>query len=64
MLVSFCGLRQSHEKAADLVMLEHDIMTMPEGEIPSMKVLMTMVGGKIVYQQEGFKLAMSRNPGK
>jgi predicted amidohydrolase YtcJ len=47
-------------KLADLVMLPRDIMTMPEAEIPPMQVLMTMVGGKIVYQQEGFELALSR----
>jgi predicted amidohydrolase YtcJ len=34
-------------------------MTMPEAEIPRMQVLMTMVGGKIVHQQEGFRLAPS-----
>ena len=47
-------------KLADLVMLPQDIMTMPGQEIPSMKVLMTIVGGKIVYQREGFKAAISR----
>jgi predicted amidohydrolase YtcJ len=47
-------------KLADLVMLGQDIMTMPAGEIPSTKVLMTMVGGKIVYQREGFQAAISR----
>lgn len=45
---------------ADLVMLPQDIMTMPAKEIPSMKVLMTMVGGKIVYQRDGFQAAISR----
>jgi predicted amidohydrolase YtcJ len=43
-------------KLADLVMLEQDIMTAPEKSIESMKVLMTMVGGKIVYQREGAAL--------
>jgi predicted amidohydrolase YtcJ len=46
-------------KLADLVILPGDIMTMPEAEIPRMQVLMTMVGGKIVHQQEGFRLAPS-----
>ncbi len=41
-------------KLADLVMLPQDIMTMPEKDIPKMNVLMTIVGGKIVYQREGF----------
>jgi predicted amidohydrolase YtcJ len=43
-------------KFADLVMLEEDIMTTSEKSIESMKVLMTMVGGKIVYQRQGFNL--------
>ena len=47
-------------KLADLVMLPQDIMTMPVKEIPSMEVLMTMVGGKIVYQRDGFKAAITR----
>ena len=38
-------------KFADLVLLEQDIMTAPEKSIESMKVLMTLVGGKIVYQR-------------
>jgi predicted amidohydrolase YtcJ len=42
-------------KLADLIVLPADIMTMPAKEIESMKVLMTIVGGKIVYQQDGFK---------
>src|SRR5262245_17752307 len=37
-------------KFADLVMLEQDIMTAPEKSIEAMKVLMTMVGGKIVWR--------------
>jgi len=44
-------------KFADLVVLEQDIMTAPEKSIESMKVLATMVGGKIVYQRQGFSLA-------
>ena len=43
-------------KFADLVVLDEDIMTTPEKSIESMKVLMTMVGGKIVYQRQGFNL--------
>src|SRR5262245_53105620 len=38
-------------KFADLVLLDEDIMTAPEKSIESMKVLVTMVGGKIVYQR-------------
>ena len=42
-------------KFADLVVLPEDIMTAPAKTIESMNVLMTIVGGKIVYQQSGFK---------
>jgi adenine deaminase len=42
-------------KLADLVVLPDDIMTVPAKSIESMNVLMTMVGGKIVYQREDFR---------
>ncbi|MBP9190306.1 MAG: amidohydrolase [Chitinophagales bacterium] len=38
-------------KFADLVILENDIMQIPEEEIFNTKVLMTISGGKIVYQK-------------
>ena len=41
-------------KYADLVILSDDLMTVPEDEIPHIKVLATMVGGKFVYQAERF----------
>jgi predicted amidohydrolase YtcJ len=44
-------------KLADLVVLPDDIMTCPPKDIESMQVLMTIVGGRIVYQQEGFRPA-------
>lgn len=37
-------------KFADLVILSHDILTCPEDLIKEIKVLMTMVDGKIVYE--------------
>ena len=37
-------------KLADVTVLSKDIMTMPEDEIPSAKVVYTIVGGKIAYQ--------------
>ena len=43
-------------KFADLVLLDENIISAPEKSIESMKVLMTMVGGKIVYQRQGFNL--------
>jgi predicted amidohydrolase YtcJ len=37
-------------KLADITVLDRDIMTIPEAQIPSAKVLYTIVGGKIRYQ--------------
>lgn len=39
-------------KYADFVVLEKDILTCPIDEVKDMKVLMTAVGGKIVYQKD------------
>jgi predicted amidohydrolase YtcJ len=44
-------------KFADLVVLPGDIMTVPAKQIESMQVLMTMVGGKVVYQHDSFKVS-------
>ncbi len=38
-------------KRADLVVLSGDILRLPESEIPKVHVKMTMVDGKIVYQE-------------
>lgn len=40
-------------KLADLVVLDRDLMTDPEVRLFDIKVLMTMIGGEIVYQKEG-----------
>lgn len=37
-------------KLADLVLLSNDLLTCPEQDIAGTKVLMTIVGGKILYQ--------------
>lgn len=42
-------------KLADLVVLNRDPMTAPENELFQTKVLMTMVGGKVVFEQEGMR---------
>lgn len=41
-------------KLADLVLLPEDLMTVDAERIEQMPVLMTMVGGKVVYQHESF----------
>lgn len=38
-------------KLADITVLSQDIMTVPEDEIPKTQVMMTIVGGKILYQR-------------
>lgn len=39
-------------KLADIVVLDRDILTVPEDEIPETRVLYTIVGGKVVYRGE------------
>lgn len=41
-------------KLADLVVLSDDILTIPEPKIRDIEVVMTMVGGKIVYSRPGW----------
>ena len=36
-------------KLADVTVLSKDILTVPDNEIPSAKVLYTIVGGKVLY---------------
>jgi predicted amidohydrolase YtcJ len=38
---------------ADLLILDRDYLTVPEGEIKDIKPVLTMVGGKIVYEAPG-----------
>jgi predicted amidohydrolase YtcJ len=38
-------------KLADLVVLPEDILTCPAKDIEQMRVSMTMVGGRVVYQE-------------
>jgi len=38
-------------KYADMVVLSQDIMTIPEDQIPTTKVVYTIVGGRVVYQR-------------
>lgn len=39
-------------KLADFVILDHDIMTAPVLDIVKTKVRLTVVGGKVVYEQK------------
>ena len=40
---------------ADLVVLPEDIMTVPAKRIEQMRVMMTMVGGRVVYRDADFR---------
>jgi predicted amidohydrolase YtcJ len=40
-------------KLADITVLDRDIMTIPEPQIPSTRVLYTIVGGKVRYSADG-----------
>ncbi|MEX2234924.1 MAG: amidohydrolase [Cyclobacteriaceae bacterium] len=42
-------------KLADLVVLSHDILICPEDSIREIKSLLTMVGGKVVYESKKLK---------
>ena len=41
----------SQAKLADFIVLSKDIMTIAPIEIPKTRITMTVLGGKIVYQQ-------------
>jgi predicted amidohydrolase YtcJ len=41
-------------KLADLIILDSNFFTIAEEQIANIKVLMTAVGGKVVYQADGF----------
>ena len=40
-------------KLADLVVLGGDFMTFPENDLDKLRILMTVVGGRIVYEAAG-----------
>jgi len=40
-------------KLADLVVVDRDYMTVPEDDLSEIQTLMTMVGGKVVYETAG-----------
>ena len=42
-------------KLADLVILDQDVLTVPIEELPKVVPLMTMVGGKIVFEDPAFR---------
>jgi predicted amidohydrolase YtcJ len=57
---AFAGRRDKEEgsleagKLADLIIVDQDLFKIPASKIDQTKVLVTMVGGKVVYQSEGW----------
>lgn len=41
-------------KLADLIVLDRNVLTIPAEEIAQVKVLQTVVGGRVVFEREGF----------
>ena len=62
---AFAGRREKSEgalepgKVADLIVVSQDLFKVEPSEIPKTKVLLTMVGGKVVYQAPGWAAARS-----
>jgi len=62
---AFAGRREKTEgslepgKVADLIVVSQDLFKVEPSEIPKTEVLLTMVGGKVVYQAPGWAAAKS-----
>jgi predicted amidohydrolase YtcJ len=39
-------------KLGDLIVIDRDVLTCPEDDIRGTKVLLTVVGGKVVYERK------------
>ena len=65
---AFAGRRETHEgsleagKLADLIMLDHDLFSIAASEIDKTEVLLTMVGGKVVYESPRWKTRLAGKP--
>jgi predicted amidohydrolase YtcJ len=42
-------------KLADLIVLDRNFFTIPDEDIANIKVLQTVVGGRVVYQAKGMR---------
>jgi len=49
-------------KLADFIVLDRDVMTIPEDDIPNVKVLMTVLGGKTLHLLQGLGDELSMAP--
>jgi hypothetical protein len=39
-------------KVADLIMIDRDVLTCPVNDVRDVKVLLTVVGGKVLYERK------------
>jgi len=49
-------------KLADFLILDKDYLTVPISDIPNIKPLMTVVGGKPVYLNDGYAKTIGKEP--
>jgi len=49
-------------KLADLIVLDRDFLTIPEDDIPNVKVLMTLVGGKTIHLMPALAQELKLSP--
>ena len=49
-------------KLADFIVLDRDYLTIPEDDIPNIKVLMTVVGGKTIHLMPGLAAEVGMQP--
>ncbi len=49
-------------KLADFIVLDKDFLTIPEEQIPSIRVLMSAVGGKVVHLASSFATETGMQP--
>lgn len=65
---AFAGRREKEEgsleagKVADLIVVNQDLFRIPALEIGKTEVLLTMVGGKVVYESQGWKMKSQGKP--
>ena len=65
---AFAGRREDHEgsleagKLADLIVINQDLFKIEPSEIGKTEVLLTMVGGKVVYESAAWKAKSSGKP--
>ena len=49
-------------KLADFIVLDRDFLTIPENDIPNVRVLMTAVGGKVIHLMPALATEIGMQP--